>query len=178
MERIILAVIITALFGNAAAHAETINTDISKFTKWNRVVKAEHVKPYIGTEGLDVYKLMEGEAERYAGVDYKEDADNYHVADYWATRAEMMKRNAGDCEDFAIAAYFDLLEAGVPEAEMHIVVVKDRQTRELHAYLQAYGLVLDRRGDFKVMAATQAFIKYEPYYSINRLGWADLRRAQ
>jgi len=48
----------------------------------------------------------------YNQVPYKEDIDNYGVWDHWATPQEFMV-NGGDCEDYAIAKMFRLLELGV-----------------------------------------------------------------
>lgn len=44
-------------------------------------------------------------------------------------------RRGGDCEDFAIAKYFLLREAGIPAARMRVVVARDRPHRAYHAVL-------------------------------------------
>lgn len=155
-------------------HAAEASGSIANFPKWTRVMRAEHVRPNHAQEGLDVELLLRQAGQRYAGVAYREDSDLFGVPDYWQTRAELLKHNAGDCEDFAIAAYFDLLEEGVPEKLLHIVVVYDRATRVLHAYLQADQLVLDRREGWSVISAHDAAVKYAPIYSINRKGWQNL----
>jgi predicted transglutaminase-like cysteine proteinase len=42
------------------------------------------------------------------------------VQDYWATPQETYARGAGDCEDFAIAKYFALLDAGLPAKQLRL----------------------------------------------------------
>lgn len=46
------------------------------------------------------------------------------VKDYWATRMEFIGKDAGDCEDFAIAKYFTLKELGVPVHKLQFDNVK------------------------------------------------------
>ena len=40
--------------------------------------------------------------------------------DYWATPIEFMGTGAGDCEDYAIAKYFSLINLGIPEDKLRI----------------------------------------------------------
>lgn len=46
--------------------------------------------------------------------------------DYWATPLETMGKNAGDCEDFAIAKYMTLLLLGVPAERLRLIYVRAR----------------------------------------------------
>lgn len=46
--------------------------------------------------------------------------------DYWATPLETMGKNAGDCEDFAIAKYMTLLLLGVPAEKLRLIYVRAR----------------------------------------------------
>lgn len=48
-------------------------------------------------------------------VRFVEDAQVWGRADYWASPLELLGQGAGDCEDFAIAKYFSLIEAGVED---------------------------------------------------------------
>ncbi len=45
-------------------------------------------------------------------------------ADYWATPMETIAKGFGDCEDFAIAKYFTLLNIGIPVTKLRLVYVK------------------------------------------------------
>lgn len=69
---------------------------------------------------------------KYAAVDYIPDIENYGVEEYWATREEMEKHGGGDCDDFALAKYFDLLEAGIKDSDMKITIIYNGQ---MHAIL-------------------------------------------
>jgi len=46
------------------------------------------------------------------------------VADHWASPLELLEKERGDCEDFAIAKYYGLLAAGVPLAKLRLVYVR------------------------------------------------------
>ncbi|WP_345532361.1 transglutaminase-like cysteine peptidase [Viridibacterium curvum] len=45
-------------------------------------------------------------------------------ADYWATPAEFIARQTGDCEDYVIAKYFSLLALGVDPASLRLTYVR------------------------------------------------------
>jgi predicted transglutaminase-like cysteine proteinase len=84
--------------------------------------------------------------------------DDYSVwgqSDYWATPLEMIGQGRGDCEDFAIAKYFSLLNLGVPVSKLRLVYVRamlnglDGPVQQAHMVLAYYAtpnadpLVLD-----------------------------------
>lgn len=50
--------------------------------------------------------------------------------DYWATPVELLGRNGGDCEDFALAKYFTLRAAGVPDDRLRVTYVRAWLARE------------------------------------------------
>lgn len=70
-------------------------------------------------------------------------------ADYWATPVEILYRGAGDCEDFAIAKYFTLLEMGIADDKLRITYVNALELNQAHMVLtyfetpEAVPLVLD-----------------------------------
>jgi Bacterial transglutaminase-like cysteine proteinase BTLCP len=49
---------------------------------------------------------------------YRSDREMHGVDDYWDAPFELMQRGAGDCEDFAIAKYMLLLQAGIPRERL------------------------------------------------------------
>lgn len=55
---------------------------------------------------------------------FGEDIDIWNQADYWATPMESIGQGAGDCEDFAIAKYFTLREAGVAPVKLRLIYVR------------------------------------------------------
>jgi predicted transglutaminase-like cysteine proteinase len=59
-------------------------------------------------------------------IQFAEDQESWGQSDYWATPMETLAKGKGDCEDFTIAKYFTLLNAGVPDDELRLVYVKAR----------------------------------------------------
>jgi len=44
--------------------------------------------------------------------------------EYWATPDELIKKNGGDCEDFAVAKYYYLTQIGINEGKLRLAYVK------------------------------------------------------
>lgn len=59
----------------------------------------------------------------------------WDAVDYWATPMEFLSQGAGDCEDYAIAKYFTLIELGVAENKMRITYVKALELNQAHMVL-------------------------------------------
>jgi predicted transglutaminase-like cysteine proteinase len=57
-------------------------------------------------------------------IQFADDAVVWGQADYWATLSETLGRGAGDCEDFAIAKYFTLREAGIDDDKLRLIYVR------------------------------------------------------
>ena len=68
-------------------------------------------------------------------VRYTEDMVQYGKADYWARADETLRRGRGDCEDYAIAKFQMLREAGVSQHDLYLVLVNDLVRRADHAVL-------------------------------------------
>jgi predicted transglutaminase-like cysteine proteinase len=85
------------------------------------------------------------EAEKLARVNaffnrlrFAEDRSQWQAEDYWATPRELLRRNAGDCEDLVIGKYFTLRELDVPDERLRITyVIAGRPTRA-HMVLAYY----------------------------------------
>jgi predicted transglutaminase-like cysteine proteinase len=71
-------------------------------------------------------------------IRFVSDSRHWHKADYWATPIETMATRGGDCEDFAVAKYFTLLEMGVPDEKMRLTYVKATRPRQAHMVLSYY----------------------------------------
>ncbi len=88
----------------------------------------------------DLYAL-ERANDYYNFQPYLLDIRHWGHDDYWATPAEFLASNGGDCEDYAIAKYFALKEVGVPIERMRIVYVmaltRDR-SQQAHMVLAYY----------------------------------------
>ena len=82
-------------------------------------------------------------------MQFVDDIIHWQKSDYWATPVEFLATEGGDCEDFAIAKYFTLLELGVPESRLQITYVKALRLNQAHMVLAYYAnpaadpLVLD-----------------------------------
>jgi predicted transglutaminase-like cysteine proteinase len=80
---------------------------------------------------------------------FVDDIVHWKKQDYWATPAEFLETNGGDCEDFAIAKYFTLRALGIPDEKLGITYVINRYTQGAHmvlAYFPSPGaepLILD-----------------------------------
>ncbi|WP_439816908.1 transglutaminase-like cysteine peptidase [Zavarzinia sp. CC-PAN008] len=68
-------------------------------------------------------------------VRYVSDGDNYGRDDYWATPRQFFYRG-GDCEDYAIAKMWALLQLGFHPASMKVLVLRHAGRGIDHAVLQ------------------------------------------
>lgn len=77
------------------------------------------------------------------------DLAQWGVPDRWSAPLETFSTGRGDCEDYAIAKYVALKEAGVAEEDLRLVVVHDLALNQDHAVIAARisgkWIVLDNR---------------------------------
>jgi predicted transglutaminase-like cysteine proteinase len=77
------------------------------------------------------------------------DVTQWGVADRWSAPFETFTTRRGDCEDYAIAKYVALRAAGVAEADVKLVVVRNTAAGEDHAVvavrLDGAWIILDNR---------------------------------
>ena len=82
-------------------------------------------------------------------INFVSDLSHWGENDYWATPLEFIASGAGDCEDFSIAKYFSLKEAGVAENKLRLTYVKAINLGQAHMVLTYFArprsipLVLD-----------------------------------
>lgn len=97
---------------------------------------------------------------------------NWRESNHWETPFEFL-RKGGQCQDYAVTKYLLLRAAGVPAADLRVVVVHDERLGLDHAVTVAYvdgqALLLDNLRRAVVPAASVH--EYQPYYSINEQGW-------
>jgi predicted transglutaminase-like cysteine proteinase len=71
------------------------------------------------------------------------------VSDHWNTPADTLSTGRGDCKDYAVAKYVALLEAGIAEDDVSLVILHDLTVGENHAVvavrLDGDWIVLDNR---------------------------------
>jgi predicted transglutaminase-like cysteine proteinase len=105
-------------------------------------------------------------------VPYVPTQRNWGVSGYWETPYEFLARG-GQCQDYAIAKYLALEEAGVSTDALRFVVAYDRLSGLDHAVdivtVDGTPLVLDSQ----VQDVTPAMgnRRYRPYYALNDRGW-------
>jgi predicted transglutaminase-like cysteine proteinase len=88
-------------------------------------------------------------------IDYEPDRNQWGVADEWtapfANKKGAFETGHGDCEDYALAKYVALRQAGVRPEDVRIVLVHDYAVRVDHAILAVRydkrWLILDNRWD-------------------------------
>lgn len=113
-------------------------------------------------------------------VRYDTDQNIWGQNDYWATPLETLALARGDCEDYAIAKYFSLINLGVPLQKLRIVYVKitisdfSGRHQEPHMVLAYYKtpegepLILDSLNGEILSASQRPDLK--PIFSFNSAG--------
>ena len=74
----------------------------------------------------------------FNAIPYQTDQEIWQKDNFWANPLELLGKNAGDCEDFAIAKYLTLKAMGVPTQKMRIVYVVSKQIKAPHMVLAYY----------------------------------------
>jgi predicted transglutaminase-like cysteine proteinase len=94
-------------------------------------------------------QLDEANRSVNAAIRYVTDFTQYGEADRWSAPLATFATAKGDCEDYAIAKYVALRDAGFPIDDLRVVLVRDRIRRQDHAVLLArldgHWLMLDNR---------------------------------
>ncbi|MCZ4063309.1 transglutaminase-like cysteine peptidase [Oxalobacter formigenes] len=106
-------------------------------------------------------------------IRYVSDLEHWGVEDFWATPAELLASNGGDCEDYAIAKYFTLVAMHVDPNKLKITYVKARVNNKMIAHMvltyytqpNAVPLVLDSLNK-QIRPATQR-PDLTPVYAFN-----------
>src|SRR5437879_4391793 len=151
-----------AVLDRCREHAESCPSHAAQFLRLIEAVKSKS-----GGARLD-------EANRAvnAAIRYVSDYAQHGEADRWSAPLATFATAKGDCEDYAIAKYVALREAGFPEGDLRIVLVRDRAVRQDHAVLAAHlgdrWLFLDnRRSELLVDSDASSFT---PLFAINHRG--------
>jgi predicted transglutaminase-like cysteine proteinase len=100
------------------------------------------------------------------------DLAQWGVIDRWSAPLETLGSGRGDCEDYAIAKYVALGEAGIGEDKLRLVIVRDLGLGEDHAMLAVRDgekwLLLDNRR--LVLLEDGELQRVEPLFALNRDG--------
>ncbi|WP_354668393.1 transglutaminase-like cysteine peptidase [Colwellia sp. D2M02] len=110
-------------------------------------------------------------------VRFVDDIRVWEQEDYWATPIEFLGRNAGDCEDFAIAKYFTLRALGIAPEKLRLMYVRALKLKQSHMVLayfkepESMPLILDNIN--KQILPANYRRDLQPIYSFNADGlWA------
>lgn len=128
---------------------------------------------------LDSVKAREGRAQledvnRHvnAAIRYAGDMAQHGMPDRWSAPLAALAAGRGDCEDYAIAKYVILREAGTPLADLRLLLVRDRLARDDHAVLAARldgrWLILDNR--FNAIPEDSRMYNFTPLYALDHEG--------
>jgi hypothetical protein len=105
-------------------------------------------------------------------IRYVSDFAQHGEADRWSAPLATFATGKGDCEDYAIAKYAALRETGFPEADMRLLLVRDRTVRQDHAVLAARldgrWLILDNR--WSNLREDNGELNFTPLFAINHDG--------
>jgi predicted transglutaminase-like cysteine proteinase len=124
-----------------------------------------------------------GEVNRAINLEIRPaaDIDLYKVEDFWSSPLQTLAAGAGDCEDYAIAKFVALREAGVPPGDLRLIILRDARTQADHAVVAVRVAhrwhILDSRR--LIMLEDAQFVRsqgrthFEPVFS---LGEAGVRR--
>jgi predicted transglutaminase-like cysteine proteinase len=100
------------------------------------------------------------------------DLAQFGLGDVWTSPLTTLAAGRGDCEDYAIAKYLALLEAGIAAEDIRLVIVRDRIAHQDHAVLAArldgQWLVLDNR--HHALADAREIRHFEPLFALDHDG--------
>lgn len=151
--------------------AAGLNPDFSEMPALHRILNDQDFTPPAEPFAGDLRELAGEVHARYLrGFSYVPSQTQYGAGNYWPTRGETLHSRKADCKGFAVAAYYDLLEAGVPEEMLYIWVVVLKKTGEVHAVAIAGEYVIDRMVT-RVITLEEARGVYTSIYRFNRRGW-------
>jgi predicted transglutaminase-like cysteine proteinase len=105
-------------------------------------------------------------------IRYTSDLIQHAAIDVWSSPLASLATGRGDCEDYAIAKYVLLREAGVAEQDLRVLLVRDRKVREDHAVLavrvDGTWTVLDNR--YAALSADNELQHFTPLVELDHSG--------
>ena len=112
---------------------ERINSDYYKKAIYLRLL--EYIKLKKKVKDFELIKKLNYVNTFYNRILPVQDSRKYKVDDHWATPKEFLIEGRGDCEDYAIAKYFTLLEVGIPKDKLFFAIVKVKGETNYHMVL-------------------------------------------
>jgi predicted transglutaminase-like cysteine proteinase len=145
--------------GKVAAKWRAVEADIDREQQVLARCRAQEACPVAAQNLLDIVAEGAGRTGRARvglinrAVDLAirptSDEAQWGVADHWSPPFETLQTHRGDCEDYAIVKYLALLQAGLPQDDVKIVILQNLLPKEDHAAVAArvdgQWLILDNR---------------------------------
>jgi predicted transglutaminase-like cysteine proteinase len=107
-----------------------------------------------------------------AAIRYTSDFAQFGVADKWSAPLATLGSGMGDCEDYAIAKYMVLEQAGIASDDLRLLLVRDRMAGQDHAVLavrhSGRWLILDNR--HAILQDAAEIPHFLPLFAIDRQG--------
>lgn len=104
-------------------------------------------------------------------IRYLSDQQQHGVKDHWQSQKETLQSGQGDCEDYALAKYQALQDLGIPEKELHIFYVKNRNNVAhmvlVHTNAAGKSQVLDNES--RLVLPTSQRSDLRPLFGFNQL---------
>lgn len=151
-----------AVLDRCRAEAESCPSYAAQFLRLITAVKSKS-----GRE-----QFVEANRAVNMAIRYVSDYAQHGEVDRWSTPLATFATAKGDCEDYAIAKYVALSEAGVSRDDLQLVLVRDRAVRQDHAVLAAKldgrWLILDNRHSTLVEDSDAS--SFTPLFAINQRG--------
>lgn len=98
-----------------------------KIVEWQQLV--EHLRSQSDLERLEQTNRF------FNKLTFVNDDKLWQKEDYWASPREMLSVGAGDCEDYAIAKFFSLKQAGIDESRLRLAYVRSLTLNQAHMVL-------------------------------------------
>jgi len=117
-------------------------------------------------------RLQAVNREVNGSIRYMSDLAQHGVLDLWSAPLETFASGRGDCEDYAIAKFAILQEAGMADEDLRLVLVRDHISHQDHAVLAVRDagrwLFLDNR--HSVMLDAAELPNFMPLFAIDHQG--------
>jgi predicted transglutaminase-like cysteine proteinase len=133
--------------GEVAAKWHVVEAEIDREQQVLARCRAQEACPVVAQDLLDIVAEGAGRSglarvgliNRAVDLAIKPTSDEaqWGVADHWSPPFETLRTHRGDCEDYAIVKYVALLQAGLSQDDVKIVILRNLLPKEDHAVVAA-----------------------------------------
>ena len=163
--------------GEVAAKWRAVEADIKSEQEVLARCSSQEACPTVARNMLDIVAEGAGRTGRARvglinravdlAITPSSDEAQWGVADHWSPPFETLQSHRGDCEDYAIVKYVALLQAGLSQDDVKIIILRNLLPNEDHAAVAArvdgQWLILDNRHlalvpDMKMVRSIPEFV--------------------